>query len=185
MPARSPGEVAIAALRTLTLLLAAVCLTAGSRLEPGAPTSRPDAFSLELNYWGTPMLAWRIGSDGKGEYRSVDRPDRRVLENYDVTIRHFDAGAAGFGQVRAIMDQVARLAPGELQCDSMMTDMPYGQANWHRGAETASLSFNFGRRNRVAQQVMEKLGQATSLASSWSASQPVFDIEHVRGAAHP
>jgi hypothetical protein len=168
----------------LTLLLAAICLTAGSRLDPGAPAFQPDALSLELNYWGTPMLTWRIGSDGKGEYRSVDRPDGRVLENYDVTIRRFDAGADGFRQVRAIMDRVARLAPSELHCDSIATDMPYGQVNWHRGSATASLSFNFGCHNRVAQQVMEELGQATTLLSSWSARQPVFDIQHVRGA-HP
>ena len=175
----------MAALRILILLLAAVGLTAGTRLDPGAPAAEPDALSLELNYWGTPMLAWRIGSDGKGEYRSVDRPDRTVFQNYDITTRRFDAGADGFRRVRAIMDEVARLAPAELPCDERATDMPYGQVHWHRGSATASLYFNFGCGNRLAQQVMERLGQATTLASSWASSQPVAGVEHVRGGAQP
>jgi len=170
----------MAALRMLLLaLLAANPL--GARLAPDAPAADPDAFSLELNYWGNPVLAWRIGSDGNGEFQSSAQAPSGRFQDYDVTIRRFAAGADGFRRIHAIMDDVARLAPAELPCENRTTDMQYGQVTWHRGSASESLHFDFGCGNRLAMQVMQRLGEATTLASTWASSQPVVEVRHVRG----
>src|ERR1700712_3338715 len=107
----------MAALKALTLALLFMAAPASEgRLAPDAPAAAPDAFSLELNYWGSPTLSWRIGSDGKGEYRAVVRAPHANLQDSDVTTRRFDAGPGVFRQIRVIMDNVARLAPAALPC---------------------------------------------------------------------
>ena len=175
----------MAVFRALLLALLAADPGAGARLAPDAPAADPNAFSLELNYWGNPVLSWRIDSDGHGEFQSSAQAPSGRFQDYDVTIRRFAAGPDGFRRIHAIMDDVARLAPAELPCENRTTDMQYGQANWHRGSATASLHFDFGCGNRPAMQVIERLGQATSLASSWASDQPVVEVKHVRGGAQP
>ena len=177
----------MAALRMLiaVLLVAAAAPGDGGRLAPEAPAARPDAFSLELNYWGNPMISWRVGSDGKGEYRLAAQAPSGRFQDYDVSTRRFDAGPAGFERVHTILDDVARRAPPELPCHDQVTDMPYGQVNWHRGSAMAGLGFNLGCRDDLAQQIMARLREATALVESWASSQPVAEVSHVRGGTSP
>ncbi|MBV9882980.1 MAG: hypothetical protein JO276_08235, partial [Sphingomonadaceae bacterium] len=78
----------MAALRGLMLaMLAMLGGGSGDRLAPDAPAAHPDAFSLELNSWGNPVLSWRIGSDGKGEYRASEQVPGGGFGDYEVSTR--------------------------------------------------------------------------------------------------
>lgn|GEM_PF-964267 len=165
------------------LMAAAGCAATGGRMATGSPAAAPDAFSLELNYWGRPSASWRLGSNGEGEYRATEPAPSRNFEEYDIVTRRFSAGEDGFQRVRTIMDQVARLAPADLPCGTRIFDLPYGRVNWHRGDTASSLDFNFGCGSPRAQQVMGLLGEATTLVQGWSSNQPVANVRQVRQPA--
>ncbi|MDQ4088357.1 MAG: hypothetical protein M3177_10175 [Pseudomonadota bacterium] len=148
-----------------------------------APAAQPDAFSLELNYWGHPRLGWRIGADGEGEFRAADPPSSGIVQEYALVTRRFNAGEAGFQEIRALMDRAARLTAPTMPCRKVAYDQVYGRANWHRGARSVGINFDFGCGNRVAQQVMGLLGEATTLIQGWASNQPIVETQQIRGPA--
>lgn len=177
------GRVVDRLVAALLVICAGGCASSGERLIAAAPAAQPDAFSLELNYWGHPRLAWRISANGEGEFRGADPRNSGIVAEYDIVTRRFDAGEAGFQQVRALMDQAARLTPANMPCHKELHDLVYGRASWHRGEESVGINYDFGCTNRLARQVMGLLGEATTLIHNWASAQPIVDVQQIRRPA--
>ena len=144
------------------LVLLAGCSAAQA---PAQPSSRPlpaDSISFEISSWGSPMESFQIASDGRGEYRKA--PEFRA----PVQTHRFNAGPAGFARIRAALAGIEHFTSIAPACGNRMTDFPYGQVVWQRGAARVSINFDVGCQGPEMQRVVNAVHEATRLAERYS-----------------
>jgi hypothetical protein len=146
------------------LILLAGCAAAPSPAAPPASGHRlpAESISFEINSWGSPMESFRIASDGTGEYSKA--PEFRA----PVQTRRFDAGPAGFAQIRAALADIEHFSSHEPACGSRATDFPYGQVVWQAGTARAAVGFDVGCQSAEMQRVVSAAHRAARLAEQFS-----------------
>jgi hypothetical protein len=158
------GEMANMRGVTTALILLACCAAAPSPAAPGASDQRipADSISFEISSWGYPIESFRIASDGSGEYRKA--PEFRA----EVQVHRFNAGPAGFAQIRDALAGVERFTVQPPACGSRATDMPYGRIAWHAGSTEAAVGLDLGCQDQEMTVVVIAANAAARIAEQLS-----------------
>lgn len=150
----------------LRVAMAVLALLNGSAAMPAPASSgqrlAADSISFEINSWGYPMESFRIGRDGRGEYRKA--PEFRAA----VQVHRFNAGPAGFARIRAALAGIEGFSSRAPACGSRATDFPYGQIVWQAGSARASVSFDVGCQGPEMQRVVAAAHNAARIAEEFS-----------------
>lgn len=156
----------------LALAVPAACTDPAAVARPTAAPA-PNRIEMEVRSWGRPMSRWSIAADGKG---SLTLPEPGVFDARELVTRRFDVGAAGFSEIAALLGDAERRTGQQLPCTERITDFPYGEVRWLRGAEPAvKLDFDRGCRDADTQPVLAALERADKRIADWARSAPVAE----------
>ncbi|HVJ02004.1 MAG TPA: hypothetical protein VM662_07465 [Sphingomonas sp.] len=147
------------------------CAEPVSVARPAAAPA-PNRIEMEVRSWGRPMSRWSIGADGKG---SLTLPEPGVFDARELVTRRFDAGAAGFSEIAALLGDAERRTGQQLPCMERITDFPYGEVRWLRATQVISLDFDRGCRDADTQPVLAALERADKRIADWARGAPVAE----------
>jgi hypothetical protein len=128
----------------------------------------PAGISVEYLSWGYLTASWKVSPNGDGEVREVEYING-FGNNYDVRIRHFQAGPAGFARLRALMEPVRRFAATgrEYDCRDYIADGPYGTLRWNMPGATGAFPLTYGCMSGEARRLFARVGQMAELVQQW------------------
>jgi hypothetical protein len=174
----------VAALAVLLAAAGGCAAAAGRAPGAGASLDAMDSLFFEAGNWGRMTVAWRIYRDGSGEYRTTEAASPTDFHSYNIILRRFSAGPEGFGRVRALFAEAARLAARGISCRNYVTDVGSGRFGGFRGDLPGfEIRLEYGCSSRQLGRIADQVGQAGRLVDGWAAGQPVAEMREVRPPA--
>jgi hypothetical protein len=153
-----------------SLLLVAACAPA-PRVEAPQPVA-VEAIAFRVSSWGKIVSDWQIQPSGTATYTYSEGPG---LGSYRLITRKFDAGPAGFAQIRALLAPAERVIGAEPDCGERWTDFPYGTARWHKGLAQLEIGFDFGCHNPKLAPVHQALKAADKQMGEWAKNGQIIE----------
>ncbi len=147
-------------------MLAMLAALAGCANAPGGPQSAatagaPEAITLEIRSWGVLRTQWRLTADGTGSYTRAESDGD--FYKPDMVTQPLAGTPDDFRAIVAILQPVRRVATaegGDLPCERVITDMPYGSVTFEQDDHPIRLDFDIGCRSDETPPVHEALAGA-------------------------
>lgn len=99
--------------------------------SPPVPVAPLDSASMEVRSWGRLLHRWSVKQDGAVEYVVIDAP--LGAPDPKASVRRFKLDLSQQESLRAALDKAETARKRPAQCESEITDQPYGKVAWAVG----------------------------------------------------
>lgn len=148
----------------LMLLFLALTACAGkSDAQPQAGGALPGPVGYEVRSWGRLLLRWQVNPDGSGEIWRGARQQKDAGEIRKYRLRLQGDPLRSFA---ADMEEARAATQKGIDCEKVVTDLPYGSVTWDYPAAQQAYSFDAGCRSDDGDEVMDILGAASTIVET-------------------
>lgn len=165
----------------MTMFSALIWPAAIASAQDASPTDKPaaewDMVVFEMNSWGSPLSSWRILADGSGSWTETIREEGNSFGPYKLAWHEIESDIERSGELAQLLAALPEPAPDYEDCESRITDQPYGTIRLTRGSTTTEISWNAGCLDEDYAAFLDTLRTANELVEGWGHAAPITRTE--------
>jgi hypothetical protein len=161
----------------VSLAVALGCAASSAQASEPPAAQEWNMVAFDMKSWGRPINSWIILGSGSGSWTEVIAEPGAPPASYTLAVHEVEVGDQGYGDLAAILRRLPSPAPDYEDCESRMTDMPYGTLRLTRGSTTVEIAWNAGCMDQEYSAFLDTLKAANELVGKWGKAGQVIRTE--------